>query len=119
MSAEISFLSERVFAIHVYFPSEHFDAVWLALREKYGKESTRDKKKVEWRTHDMEIGKSFPDEIFLRRVPEDSLLPDGEFIRAGVTYSVLEYESAWDTNEKAKAREEQHKRKIKGIADKL
>ncbi len=119
MSAEISFMSERVFAIHVYFPSEHFDAVWLALREKYGKESARDEKKIEWRTHDFEIGKSFPDEIFLRRVPEDTLIPDGDFIRAGVMYSVMEYESAWATNEKAKAREEQHKRKIKGIADKL
>jgi hypothetical protein len=79
----------------------------------------RDEKKVECRTHDFETGKSLPDELFLRRATEDTSILDGDFIRAGVMYSVIEYESARATNEKAKAQEEQHKRKIKGIADKL
>lgn len=119
MNVEISFMRERVYQIHAYFPSEHFDSVWLALRERYGRENKRDDAKVEWLTNEREIGKPMPDEIFLIRVPEEVPLTDDTFIRNGVKYSVIEYTSASDVNDKAKIREEEHRRRIKGIADKL
>ena len=119
MSIEISFMNERVFQIHAYFPAEHFDSVWLALREKYGQESTRSEANVEWRTNDHGFGKPIPDEIFLRRVPNEPPFEDGTYIRSGMKYSVIEYVGAWDANEKGKAREEEQRRKIKGIADQL
>ena len=119
MNIEISFMYDRVFQIHAYFPSEHFDAVWLALRQRYGNEIKRETGKIEWLAHELSVEKPLPDEIVLFRKPEEPLLVDGEFIRTGIIYSVIEYTSPWDANEKAKARDDEHKRKIKGIADKL
>ena len=112
-------MNDRVFQIHAYFPSEHFDIVWLALRERYGKENRRDEKMIEWLSGERHLDKPIPDEIYLLRSPESVVLVDPPFFRDGVTYSVIEYNSSWDANERLRVREERNRREVKGVADGL
>ena len=119
MSIVVSFTDQRLSEIHAYFPVAEFDVVWLALREKYGKESSRVGGEVQWLSSQRELGQPIPDQLTLRREPKKQPTPDGKYVLPSVRYSEIEYESLWIANEAMRRKQEEHDQKVKGVANKL
>jgi len=119
MTVEFTFADGRVSEIHAHFPSSEFDAVWLALRQKYGNEDQRDQQKVEWYSNPMHPEKPIPDELSLHRKPKDQPKPDGTYYMPSTDYSLLLYESYAVARDAMKRRAEERDKKVRGIAEKL
>ena len=119
MNFLLSFTDERLSSIEAHFPTEHFDAVWLALREKHGKENSRTNTSAEWLAFPRVLGEPNPDVLTLRKMPTKERRPDGKYFLPDVRYSIIEIESFWEANEAMRKMQEAHDQKVKGIAEKL
>ncbi len=119
MTVEFTFVDSRVVEIQAYFPAHEFDTVWLALREKYGREDKRDADRIEWYSTPMHPDKPIADELVLRRKPSSPPKPDGTYYLANVEYSVIHYESLASARDAMRKRQEDRDRKVRGVAEKL
>ena len=116
---ELSFRDERVVEIQAYFPSEHYQIIWLALREKWGKEDRRSGDRVEWFSTPMAPGQPIPDELTLLAKPASAPRPDGRYYLPTIEYSVIDYQSLAAAREDMRRRQELRERTVKGVAGKL
>ena len=119
MSVDLWFTDKRLSNIQAYFPIEHYDVVALALREKYGPERSRTSGAMAWFAGEIVLGLPTPDMLVLKRQPTHPKSPDGKYIVRGTQYGALEFDSLSDANEITKRLNEQHDRKVKGVAEKL
>ena len=119
LSVELALTDDRVNAIYVHFPRAEYQTVWLALRERYGKEHERAPNKVHWYSGPHAIEDPIPDELTLIMIPDQPPFADGTYIKEGVEYAALEYVSMAKVREQAARREQERKRKLKDLAEKL
>ena len=119
LSAEFYFVEDRVQSIRVHFARENFDTIWLALRERYGKEAERSGDRVEWFSGSRDLGQPMPDQLTLHRSADPRPTPDGKYIKDGVQYALIEYESLAQVRDQAKKRQDQRERQIRDISNKL
>ena len=118
MSVDLWFTGKRLSNIQAYFAIEHYDVVALALREKYGPERSRTSATMVWFAGEIVPGFT-PDMLVLKRQPTYPKSPDGKYITRGTQYGALEFDSLSDANEVTKRLNEQHDRKVKGVAERL
>ncbi|MBI5333258.1 MAG: hypothetical protein HZB72_01520 [Burkholderiales bacterium] len=65
---EITFVDRRVSEIAVFYPSSHHQDIWLALREKHGKEDERRDDITVWYASKPSPDNPMPDELTLVKV---------------------------------------------------
>ena len=119
LSVELALTDGRVEAIYVYFPRAEYQSIWLALRERYGKEQERSPNRVQWYSGPRSLEDPIPDELTLTMSPDTPPFADGTYIKEGIDYALLEYVSMAKVREQASRRDRERREKLKGLAEKL
>jgi len=113
--AEITFVNQHVSEIQVYYPTARHNDVWLALREKYGKEHQREGPKADWYSSAPSPDNPMPDELSLFKVAEKQPKPDGTYYKP-IQYGLIEYRSMATARETYKQKLSEQERKVKSLS---
>jgi hypothetical protein len=119
LQATLSFDQGELSEIQIYFPAQHADLVWSALRAKYGMEDFRSPEKQEWYSNPMRPDLPIPDELILFRVAEKQPTPDGARFIAAIPYAMLEYRSMKAAREGMQRRSKDRMRRVQELKGKL